>query len=197
MVPVRAFALVVLGFLVGFAAGACSGQNQAEGDQDAVGETGKEAGSMSLKLTSSVFEESSAIPGKYTCDGEDVSPPLTWEGAPQGTKSFALIADDPDAPRGTWVHWVVYNIPVTRTELPEAVASTESIPAGGTQGMTDFGRIGYGGPCPPGGTHRYFFKLYALDTMLDLEPGATKKELIEAMEGHVLAQDILMGTYAR
>lgn len=150
-----------------------------------------------MKITSAAFNEGEMIPRKYTCDGQDISPPLTWSEIPEGTKSLALISDDPDAPMGTWVHWVYYDIPADRTELPENVSPDEKPAPGGTQGMTDFGRIGYGGPCPPGGTHRYFFKLYALDTILDLDAGTTKGALLNAMEGHILGETQLMGKYRR
>ena len=137
------------------------------------------------------------IPHKYTCDGSDVSPPLSWSAVPAKTKSLALIADDPDAPKGTWVHWVAWSIPVTVHDLEEGVPKRDTSPNGMKQGMTDFRSIGYGGPCPPSGTHRYFFKLYALDTTLNLPPSTTKKDLEKAMQGHVLAQSELMGRYAR
>ena len=152
---------------------------------------------MSVKLISSVFNEGETIPVKYTCDGKDVSPPLSWSGAPEGTKSFALICDDPDAPMSTWVHWVIYNIPDSVTSLPEGVPTNKSVMGDVMQGITDFRRIGYGGPCPPGGTHRYYFKIYALDTILTLQSGATKSELLKAMEGHILAEGQLMGRYKR
>ena len=150
-----------------------------------------------MQITSSVFREGEAIPRKYTCDGEDVSPPLSWSGAPEGTESFVLIADDPDAPVGTWVHWVIYDLPVGVTSLPEGVEAVERPHVGGISGITDFRRLGYGGPCPPSGTHRYFFKLYALDTVMDLPAGATKKKLLQAMEGHILDQTELVGTYEK
>lgn len=133
----------------------------------------------------------------YTCDGEDMSPQLSWEDAPGDTESFALISDDPDAPGRTWVHWVIYDIPGTTKSLPAGMPRHDHPPAGGTQGNNDFRRIGYGGPCPPGGTHRYYFNLYALDTTLNLKPGATKKELLDAMDGHILEECRLMGTYFR
>ena len=156
-----------------------------EGDQTVTEEEGV---AMSIQLTSSAFAEGNPIPAKYTCDGEDVSPPLKWSSMPEGTKSLALISDDPDAPVGTWVHWVIYGIPPDATELQEGVPTSEVLTNGAKQGITDFKRIGYGGPCPPpGGPHRYFFKLYALDTDLDLKPGATKRDLLRAMEGHILA----------
>ena len=154
---------------------------------------------MAFILTSAAFKDGAPIPGKYTCDGGDVSPPLTWSGAPAGTRSVALIADDPDAPGGTWVHWVLYNLPAEVSELPENIAKVESLDLGGArQGRNDFRRPGYGGPCPPPGpAHRYFFKLYALDTRLELKAGAQKKDVEAAMEGHVLGSAQLMGTYAR
>jgi Raf kinase inhibitor-like YbhB/YbcL family protein len=154
---------------------------------------------MAFILTSAAFKDGAPIPGKYTCDGVDVSPPLAWSGPPAGTRSFALIVDDPDAPGGTWVHWVVYNLPADVSELPENIAKVESLDLGGArQGRNDFRRPGYGGPCPPPGpAHRYFFKLYALDTRLELKAGAQKKDVAAAMEGHVLGSPQLMGTYAR
>lgn len=156
----------------------------------------KEASTM--KLASAAFREGQTIPTKHTCDGADVSPLLTWSDAPAATKSFALICDDPDAPVGTWVHWVIYGLPATAKELPENLATTETLPNGAKQGFNDFRRIGYGGPCPPpGGPHRYFFKLYALDAELPLKPRATKQDLLRAMEGHILAESQLIGTYRR
>ncbi len=150
-----------------------------------------------MKLTSPAFEEGGKIPPQYTCDGKDISPPLQWSEVPAGTKSFALICDDPDAPMGTWVHWVIFNIPDSVRQLPEAVPTTEHLKDGSMQGTNDFKRSGYGGPCPPGGTHRYYFKLYALDTVLNLKAGATKAQLLEAMKGHILAEAQLMGKYGR
>ena len=152
---------------------------------------------MEIKITSTAFEGGGAIPSKYTCDGSDVSPPLAWTGVPEGAGSIALISDDPDAPMGTWVHWVIFNIPPDTAELPEDVPPGPDLADGSRQGETDFGRIEYGGPCPPSGTHRYFFRIYALDAMLDLESGATAEGLVSAMEGHILAQGELMGTYQR
>jgi hypothetical protein len=150
-----------------------------------------------MKIESSAFAPGQPIPQKYTCEGTDVSPAFRWSGAPAGTKTFALIADDPDAPARTWVHWVLFNLPAATQLLPEAVPKTESA-AGGVQGRNDFGKIGYGGPCPPPGhPHRYFFKLYALDSELLLTSSATKKDVDGAMQGHVLAQAELMGTYQR
>ena len=151
-----------------------------------------------INVTSSAFQQGQSIPAKYTCDGENISPPLKWSDAPAAMKSFALICDDPDAPMGTWVHWVVYSLPAATTELAEKTPTTESLPNGARQGMNDFKHVGYGGPCPPRGkSHRYFFKVYALDTELSLKPRAIKKELVKAMQGHIIAQGELMGTYQR
>lgn len=152
---------------------------------------------MKLELKSTAFEEESMIPKKYTCDDQDISPPLSWSLVPNGTKSIALICDDPDAPIGTWVHWVIFNIPANVRELPENIPPQKVLETGAKQGTNDFKKIGYGGPCPPGGTHRYYFKLYALDTEINLDAGITKKELLKAMEGHILAEDQLMGKYKR
>jgi hypothetical protein len=147
---------------------------------------------MTIQLSSSAFTEAETIPKKYTCDGQDVSPPLSWTGVPTGTNSLLLIVDDPDAPRGTWVHWVLIDLPVNLDGLPEGVQGD------GIEGVNDFGRQGYGGPCPPrGSNHRYYFKLYALDKVLGLKAGATKSEAEKAMQGHVLAWGQLMGRYAR
>ena len=137
------------------------------------------------------------IPAKYTADGEDLSPPLAWQGAPEGTESFAITADDPDAPNGTWVHWLVWNLPPLVTSLEEGVEPDNELVRGGVQGTTNFGQVGYGGPAPPSGTHRYFFKVYALDTVLGLPATATRAELEMAMKGHVLAQGQIMGKYAK
>jgi Raf kinase inhibitor-like YbhB/YbcL family protein len=156
-----------------------------------------EGGGVKMVLKSPAFSEGDMIPRKYTCDGANVSPPLTWSGVPAGVKSLALICDDPDAPRGTFVHWVVFNIPPSSSGLREGLSNDKTLQDGSKQGLNDFRRIGYGGPCPPSGTHRYYFKLYALDTELGLDPGATKKELLEAMEGHILAEASLMGKYRR
>jgi Raf kinase inhibitor-like YbhB/YbcL family protein len=153
---------------------------------------------MKLDVTSSAFREGDSIPPRYTCDGENVSPPLAWSGVPETTVTLAVIADDPDAPHGTWVHWVLYSIEPTLRDLAEGVPARESVLEGALQGRNDFKEIGYGGPCPPGGQrHRYFFRVYALDARLDLGAGATKAELLEAMAGHVVAEGTLMGTYRR
>ena len=151
----------------------------------------------SLTIRSEAFENEGPIPRRFSCDGENVSPPLSWEGAPDGTRSFVLVADDPDAPGRTFVHWVYYDLPSAVNSLPAGVAPDANPRPGGTQGENGFGEIGYGGPCPPGGTHRYFFHVYALDRELGLEPGASKQEVLERARNHVLAQGILMGTFAR
>ncbi len=150
-----------------------------------------------MKLTSKAFDNNKTIPSQFTCDGKDISPALSWSQPPADTKSLALICDDPDAPGKTWVHWVVYNLPPSTRFLPEAIPLGRKIPDGGFQGINDFKKLSYGGPCPPGGTHRYFFKVYALDKILDLEPGATKTELEAAMKGHILDGGELMGYYSR
>ena len=147
-------------------------------------------------ITSPAFAHEAAIPARYSCDGDNISPELVWTEPPAGTQSLALICDDPDAPGGTWVHWVAYNISADARGLPEAVADDAAL-SGGTHGENSWGRADYGGPCPPSGTHRYFFKLYALDTVLGLEPGVNKAQLLDAMEGHILEEVELMGTYAR
>ncbi len=152
---------------------------------------------MSLTISSAAFASGQSIPAKYSCVGREVSPPLTWSGAPANTKSFALIVDDPDAPGGTWVHWVMYNIPAAASDLPEAVQPGGQLSDGSLQGKNSYGNLGYNGPCPPSGTHRYFFKLYALDAMLNLSAGTSKQQLISAMQGHILAQGEWMGTFSK
>jgi Raf kinase inhibitor-like YbhB/YbcL family protein len=153
---------------------------------------------MAIDFSSRSFSSGGNIPQKFTCDGEDVSPELQWGEPPAGTKSFALIADDPDAPVGTWVHWVLFNLPAATRSLPEGVPKQDTLQNGGVHGRNDFRRIGYGGPCPPPGRpHRYFFKLYALDTTLNLKAGATKADVERAMKGHILAQGEWMGRYGR
>ena len=146
-----------------------------------------------MDLASKAFEEGGTIPAKYTCDGENVSPPLRWSNTPQNTKSFVLLVNDPDAPVGDWVHWVLYDLPGDFTELNEGIPSNETLPSGAMQGRNDFKKIGYGGPCPPSGTHRYYFRLYALDSKLSLKPGATRKEVQRAMNGHTTGEAVLMG----
>ena len=150
-----------------------------------------------MKFNSKAFESKDIIPPQFTCDGQNISPPLSWSPPPANTKSLALICEDPDAPGKTWVHWVVYNLPSSTLCLPEAVPARSKIPGGGFQGINDFKKLSYGGPCPPEGTHRYFFKLYALDQMLDLQPGASKAELEVAMKDHIIEREELMGYYSR
>jgi Raf kinase inhibitor-like YbhB/YbcL family protein len=168
---------------------ACSGQGK--------NQTNEIKGGGKMEIKSSAFKTGEIIPSKYTCDNIDVSPPLEWAQVPDGTKTFALICDDPDAPMGTWVHWILFNLPGSILELTENVPKIEVLKNGAKQGKNDFGKIGYGGPCPPGGTHRYYFKIYALDKELDSKPGITKKELLKAMEGRILAEGQIMGRYKR
>jgi Raf kinase inhibitor-like YbhB/YbcL family protein len=161
--------------------------------------TGAEEVNMSMSIASSAFAQNGSIPKQYTCEGKDISPPLAWSGAPAGTKSLVLIVDDPDAPdpaapRMTWVHWVVYNLPAASTGLAESV---KTLPAGALDGQNDWQRTGYGGPCPPIGRHRYFHKLYALDVVLPDLHKPTKQKLEQAMHGHILAQAQLVGTYQK
>ena len=159
---------------------------------------GQEEGAMGkISVRSSAFGEGGRIPSDFTCDGANISPPLEWSGIPAPAQSLVVIADDPDAPAGDWVHWLIYDLPPSLSQLPSGIPEGGRFSGGGSQGRTDFGAFGYGGPCPPSGTHRYLFKVYALDAMLHLKPGATKKKLLKAMQGHVLAEGQLMGTYAR
>jgi Raf kinase inhibitor-like YbhB/YbcL family protein len=153
---------------------------------------------MNIQLTSAAFADGQPIPAKYTADALDISPPLAWSNVPAGAKSFALIADDPDAPAGTWVHWVIYDLPPATTTLAEDTLKVAQFRNGAKQGLNDFKKTGYGGPAPPPGkAHRYYFKLYALNAMTGLPPNATKAQLLKAMDGHVLGEGQLMGTYQR
>lgn len=153
---------------------------------------------MGFELKSAELHPNDPIPQRFTCDGADVSPPLTWEGAPAGTRSFSVVAEDPDAPGGTFVHWVLYDVPGTARALPENLPQQKTLPDGSRQGRNGFGRIGYGGPCPPPGpAHRYSFRLFALDATLDLAPGASRGDLDRAMKGKILAQAELLGRYGR
>jgi Raf kinase inhibitor-like YbhB/YbcL family protein len=191
-----AHAVVALLLWLGF--GLCAFGEATDGAGGLLSGGGK---SMAFAITSSAFENDGEIPKQYTCDGKDMSPPLTWAEVPEGTESLALIVDDPDAPdpaapKMTWVHWVLYNIPPTATVLPEAVASPE-LPQGTGEGLNDWRRTGYGGPCPPIGRHRYFFKLYALDAALTDLGNPTKAQLERAMAGHTLGSAELVGTYQR
>jgi Raf kinase inhibitor-like YbhB/YbcL family protein len=153
---------------------------------------------VKIDLSSPAFAEGATIPTQFTGDGADKSPPLRWGDPPQGTKAFALVCEDPDAPRGTWVHWVLFNLPADARSLDEGVPATETLANGARQGKNDFKDLGYGGPAPPKGPpHRYYFKLYALDTPLDLPAGSTRNQLLAALRGHVLAEGQLMGRYGR
>ena len=150
-----------------------------------------------IQVMSSAFKEGEAIPRQYTCQGEDISPALSWETGPEGTKSIAVIVDDPDAPGGTFVHWVLYDLPGSTRELPEGLPRDKTLPNGAKHGMNSLKKLGYSGPCPPSGTHRYFFKVYALDAQTNLPPGKSKADLLQAMKGHILAQGQIMGTYKK
>ncbi len=151
-----------------------------------------------MELKSSTFEDGQYIPARYTCEGQDISPELTWNGVPEGTRSFVLIMDDPDAPAGTFTHWVIFNIPADSRGLAEATATERQLPDGSRQGINDFGSIGYGGPCPPPGTpHHYHLNLYALDKSRDLAAGASKQHVLNAIKGHILAQAERIGLYRR
>ena len=153
---------------------------------------------MAFHLKTTAFKESGTIPKMYTCSGQDMSPPLQWDDPPAKTQTFALIADDPDAPNGTWVHWVIYNMPASQRRLDEGIKPEETLPGGASQGVNDFKKVGYGGPCPPPGKpHRYYFKLYALDAPLKLKPRATKEHVMEALKPHLLGESQLMGTFGR
>jgi Raf kinase inhibitor-like YbhB/YbcL family protein len=150
-----------------------------------------------IGLTSQAFGDGERIPSRYTCDDKGISPPISWNGAAKGTRSYTLIMEDLDAPMGTFTHWVIFNIPATETGLEEDVETTGSPSNGAIQGRNDFGEIGYGGPCPPSGVHRYILHLYVLDTLLNLQEGATKQDVLNAMKGHILAEAELTGLYSR
>ncbi|MGM3308344.1 YbhB/YbcL family Raf kinase inhibitor-like protein [Anabaena sp. WFMT] len=150
-----------------------------------------------MKLKSSTFTDNGLIPAQYTCDGVNISPPLSWDEIPLETQSLVLIVDDPDAPGEKFVHWVVYDIPPTVRELTAQIPATKNLINGGTQGKNDFGNLGYGGPCPPSGTHRYFFQLYAVDKKLSLAAGASESQIITAIDGHVLEKSEFIGRYKR
>jgi Raf kinase inhibitor-like YbhB/YbcL family protein len=185
--------MVALAF--GVAAGLPACQTSRSGTENAG--MGKGA-AMSFTLQSPPLEAGAAIPRQYTCDGANRSLPLRWDGAPAGTESFSLVAEDPDAPGGTFIHWVIYDLPPTARELPENLPKDRELADGARQGRNSFGKIGYGGPCPPPGpAHRYFFRLFALDTKLDLPAGASRADLDRAIQGHTLAQAEWMGKYKR
>jgi len=158
----------------------------------------EEAGAQAMEIKSTAFGDGEDIPSEHTCDGEDTSPELSWSGAPEGTRSFALIMDDPDAPGGIFTHWVIFNIPGGSVELAEGVPTSAELPTGARQGRNGFGRTGYDGPCPPRGiSHHYQFVIYALDKVLDLAGGASKGQVVDAMEGHILGEGELVGIYGR
>ncbi|HYJ91906.1 MAG TPA: YbhB/YbcL family Raf kinase inhibitor-like protein [Pyrinomonadaceae bacterium] len=154
---------------------------------------------MAIEITSTAFKEGDDIPTQFTCDGQNISPPLTWSGVPQETQTLALLMNDPDAPNGTFTHWVMYNVPRDLDSLPDSVANNETLDNGARQAKNSFGNIGYGGPCPPPGhgSHRYFFHVYALDTELSLNSGATADDFLNAIDGHIIAEGQLMGRYER
>lgn len=181
---VRKSGLLLVSF---FASGAVLLQGGAEGGD-----------AMALKLTSDAFQEGKPIPKDHTCDGADRSPPLHWDGVPEGTKAFAIVVDDPDAPSGNWNHWLIYNMPPGTRALAEAVPTKDTLGDSSRQGKNDFGKIGYGGPCPPpGSTHRYYFKIYALSAPLEVEPAATRDDVLKAVKRNTLAEAQLMGKYGR
>ena len=191
------FALLLTAACVTLACATCvAGDFALESDRASTHNRGRRA--MAFTLDTKAFPKGGEIPSKYACTGEDVSPALSWSGAPQGTKSFALIVEDPDAPSGTFTHWIVYDLPAEARQLPENVSKTDDLSGGGRQGRNDFRRAGYGGPCPPPGKpHRYFFKLYALNSPLNLPAGASRREVEDALRGHVIAQAELMGKFGR
>jgi Raf kinase inhibitor-like YbhB/YbcL family protein len=159
---------------------------------------GNEPAQSSFRIESRAFKQGATIANRYTCQGENISPPLSWTDPPSGARSFVLIVEDPDAPAGTWTHWVVYNLPARARSLDENTPKQDELPIGALQGMTSFGSVGYGGPCPPPGkAHRYFFRLYALDTVLDLKAGATKAGVLAALKGHILSEAQLMARFKR
>ncbi len=187
---VRSLARSICLLLILMAIGACQGSER--------GIQLPEGTASELQITSSVFENGGVIPGPYTCDGDDVSPPLSWSELPAGTQSLALIFDDVDAPAGIWVHWMLFNIPTAAGSLPEAVPAEETVAEVGVQGSNSWQRLGYGGPCPPQGSeHRYYFRLYALDITLNLKANAIRTDVEKAMSGHILAEGQLMGRYSR
>ncbi|MEN6385583.1 MAG: YbhB/YbcL family Raf kinase inhibitor-like protein [Phycisphaerales bacterium] len=155
------------------------------------------AATIPITVKSSAFQQDQMIPARYTCDGENISPPLKWGEIPIGTQSIALICEDPDAPMGTWTHWLMWNVPGNKTELEENIPKVGKLPDGVCQGINSGKKVGYTGPCPPDGTHRYYFNVYALDSMLSLSGDVSKEMLLEAMNGHVIAEGSLMGTYQR
>lgn len=162
-----------------------------------IAQTKKQEGKVKINITSDSFKESELIPSKYTCDDKNISPQLAWDKPSDKIKTFAIIAEDPDAPGGNFIHWVAFNIPANVLDLPEDVTPIKNIPEEVLFGTNNFGHIGYGGPCPPSGTHRYFFRIYGLDSAMHLEAGSEKMDLINAMKNHIIAEGELMGKYSR
>jgi len=186
--------IAVASFALAAVVAACAGKHE----QDRPKTGNQTQPGAKLEVASAAFENGQPIPSKHTCDGQDLSPPLKWSGAPQSTKSFAIICEDPDAPGGTWTHWVLYNLPGDVTELSEGTPRSASSVRGALQGNNDFGRAGYGGPCPPpGAAHHYAFKVFALDSSLDPIANVTKQQLEQAMQSHIVGQGTLVGTYSR
>ena len=189
--------VVVLLFALGLVFLGCHAEEPAPSPEQEPTPTTTAKEVKGMILTSTAFEEGKSIPVRYACDGDDLSPDLSWTAGPKGTAGYVLICEDPDAPVGMWIHWVLYDIPPATTGLAEAISPDEKLADGSLHGRNSWGKFGYGGPCPPGGTHRYFFKLYALDTLLEKEAGLTRSQVLKLMEGHVLAETHLMGTYSR
>jgi Raf kinase inhibitor-like YbhB/YbcL family protein len=188
----------LISILLAVTAASCT-SSAATPESPATKETPEKEATMSLEITSDAFTNGQSIPAKYSCVGKNISPALMWNEPPEGTQSFALIVDDPDAPMGTWVHWVLFNIPADTRLLQEdlPVTGKNADPNGISVGKNSSGKTSYDGPCPPSGTHRYYFKLYALDTMLNVLPGATKDEVLKEMDGHILEQGEMMGTFSK
>lgn len=192
MKTVRFCLLLLAAIMLSSCKGETPSSNNVQPSNQATG--GKKA---QMKVTSKAFQDGGMIPKQYTCEGANISPPLAWDVVPEKTKSIALVTEDPDAPGKTFIHWVAFNIPASARELPENIPAQENISGGGRQGTNDFKKVGYGSPCPPSGTHRYYFKLYALDTELTLDSSATKDQLLKAIDGHVLGEGQLMGKYQK
>ncbi|MDF1500214.1 MAG: YbhB/YbcL family Raf kinase inhibitor-like protein [Anaerolineales bacterium] len=188
-------AFVLLGVLS--ACGASGSTNDSGPDSSSARGNSSEEGAHEFVVESIAYKEGDEIPVRFTCEGEDLSPPIAWSGVPEDTTSFALVMEDPDAPIGTWVHWVVYNLPAETNDLPAGVGSGSGLPDGAFHGKNSWGDAVYGGPCPPGGTHRYFIYVFALDTVLDLPAGASSDILRDTMKGHILGQAQLMGKFSR
>jgi Raf kinase inhibitor-like YbhB/YbcL family protein len=191
--------LLLLGFLAACASTNAAGDLLSEQTEKSAvpAEPGTETSAGALALQSAAFNDGDAIPIRYSCDGDDISPPLNWAGIPEDTRSFVLIMEDPDAPGGTWVHWVLFNLPADTSLIDPGSGTQSDLPEDTRVGLNDWGKAAYGGPCPPNDTHRYVFTLFALDTHLDLSQGASSDLLRDAMAGHILSRDELIGTYSR